>query len=76
MSSEYTKWVVLANLIAWPIAWYMMDRWLMNFNYRIDIGWVVFIISGLIAMLIAQLTVITQTVKVAISNPIDAIKYE
>ena len=74
--SEYTKWVLLANIIAWPIAWYMMDHWLMNFNYRIDIGWLVFIVSGLTAMLIAQLTVITQTVRVAISNPIDAIKYE
>jgi putative ABC transport system permease protein len=76
LSSEYTKWVLLANFIAWPIAWYMMDHWLMNFNYRIDIGWLVFIVSGLTAMLIAQLTVITQTVRVAISNPIDAIKYE
>jgi putative ABC transport system permease protein len=76
LSSEYTKWILLSNIIAWPLAWYMMDKWLMNFTYRIDIGWQVFILSGLIALLIAQLTVITQTVRVAVSNPIDAIKYE
>ena len=76
LSKEFTKWILIANLIAWPVAFYTMGKWLQNFAYRIHIGLGVFILSGVIAMLIAILTVIYQAVKAANSNPVEALKYE
>jgi putative ABC transport system permease protein len=76
LSKEFTKWVVIANLIAWPVAFYVMNNWLHDFAYRIEIGWTVFILSGIIALVIAIVTVSLQTVKAALANPIESLKYE
>jgi putative ABC transport system permease protein len=76
LSKEFTKWVILANLIAWPVAWYVMNYWLKNFAYRTNISWWVFVIAGSIALIIALITVSSQALKVALSNPIDALRYE
>ena len=76
MSREFTSWVLLANIIAWPIAYYTMHRWLQIFVYRSDIGFLVFILSGLIALVIALLTVSFQSIKVATANPVDSLRYE
>ena len=76
MSREYTRWVLLANIIAWPIAYYIMVRWLQSFAYRSDIGLWVFILSGLMAMVIALLTVSFQAIKAAVANPVDSLRYE
>jgi putative ABC transport system permease protein len=76
LSGEFTKWVILANILAWPTAYFVMDSWLQNFAYRINIGWSVFIFSGLAALMIAIATVSTQAVKAALANPINNLRYE
>jgi putative ABC transport system permease protein len=76
LSKEFAKWVLLANIIAWPIAFYLMDNWLNNFAYRISVPWLVFVASGLIALVIAMSTVFYQAYKAARSNPVVALKYE
>ena len=76
LSKEFTKWIIIANLIAWPISYFVMDKWLQDFHYRIDIGIWVFLTSGIAALLIAIITVSSQAVKAALSNPVDSLKYE
>lgn len=76
LTSEFTKWVIIANIIAWPIAYYFMNGWLQEFAYRIDISLWIFPLSGIATLLIAFGTVAYQTIKAAANNPIDSIKYE
>ncbi len=76
LSKEFTKWVVVSNLIAWPVAYYLMNNWLQDFHYRIDIGAWVFVIAGLAALSIAIITVSTQALKAAVSDPVKSLKYE
>jgi len=76
LSTEFTKWVLLANIIAWPIAYYAMNRWLQGFAYRINIGLWSFVLSAVMAFLIALFTVSYQSVKAAIANPVDSLRYE
>ncbi|MFQ5650883.1 MAG: ABC transporter permease [bacterium] len=73
---EFTKWVLVANLIAWPVAWFAMNRWLQNFAYRIDISWSVFALAGGLALVIALLTVSTQAIGAALANPVESLRYE
>ena len=70
------QWVLLANVIAWPSAWYMMERWLGNFAYRIDIGIWMFLAGGTSALLVAMLTITGLAVKAALTNPVEALRYE
>ena len=76
LSREFTRWVLLANLIAWPLAWLAMRAWLEDFAYRITIGPAPFIAAGLIALVIALLTISYQAIKAALTNPADALRYE
>jgi putative ABC transport system permease protein len=76
LSNEFTKWVLIANCIAWPLAWFVMNRWLQDFAYRIDVGIWIFLLAGALALVIAQLTVIYQSIKAAIANPVDSLRYE
>jgi putative ABC transport system permease protein len=76
LSLEFLKWVVLANVIAWPVAWYFMGQWLDNFVYRIDLNWWIFLLAAMIGLVLALLTVIFQSTKAAVSNPIDSLRYE
>jgi putative ABC transport system permease protein len=76
LSTDFLKWVVVANIIAWPIAHYAMKDWLTNFAYQINLGWEVFALSGGLALMIALLTVSSQAIKVARSNPVDALRHE
>ena len=73
---EFLKWVVLANLIAWPLAYLVMSRWLREFAYRIDIGPMVFILAAGVTFLIALLTVSYHSLHAAYSNPVDSLRYE
>ncbi len=73
---EYTQWVVVAFLIACPIAYYIARDWLNNFAYRIELSWWIFVVSGVMALIIAILTVSWQTWKAATQNPVEALKYE
>lgn len=76
LSKEFMKLVVIANLIAWPVSYYFITGWLQNFAYRIDLGWGVFVLAGGLALVIALLTVSAQTVRAALANPVEALRYE
>ena len=76
LSKEFTKWVLLANVIAWPAAYLIMSRWLQNFAYRSAIGLETFLLAGGLAWAIAFLTVSYQAVKASLADPVTALKYE
>ncbi len=76
LSKEFTKWVLVANIIAWPVAFLAMRGWLNNFAYRITIGWMEFVVAGVLTFLIALLTVSYQSIKAGLANPADSIRYE
>ncbi|MFZ5980780.1 MAG: ABC transporter permease [Candidatus Zixiibacteriota bacterium] len=76
MLKDFIILIVVANLIAWPIAWYGMHRWLQDFAYRISMDWTVFTLAAAMALLVAILTVSYQAVKAALANPVDALKHE
>jgi putative ABC transport system permease protein len=76
LSKGYTRWILAANLISWPIAYYAMHKWLQSFAYRVDLGIMIFILSGMAAVCIALFTVGYQTIKAAKANPVDSLRYE
>ena len=76
LSNDFTKLVVVANAIAWPLAYYAMQHWLQNFAYRIELGVEHFLLGGVIALAIAWLTVGWQALRAALANPVDALRYE
>ena len=76
LSKEYVKWIVLANIIAWPLAYYFMHRWLEGFAYHTSLSILAFLASGILALIIALLTVSFQTIKTARSDPVDSLRYE
>jgi putative ABC transport system permease protein len=76
LSQEFLKWVALANIIAWPAAYYAMHKWLQNFAFRISIGWEIFLVSGGVALVISVLTVSLQSIKATTTNPVDSLRYE
>ena len=75
-SKSMLKQVLLANLISWPLAYFTMHRWLQNFAYRINISVFTLVLSGALGFFIALFTVSYQTLKAAISNPVDSLRYE
>jgi putative ABC transport system permease protein len=76
LSKEFVKLVLIASLIAFPVAWWAMNKWLESFAYRIHISWWVFAIAGLTTLLIALITVSFQAIKAAIANPVKSLKTE
>ena len=76
LSKDFLRLLLLALLIASPLAWYLMNKWLQNFAYRISIGWWVFIIAGSLALLTAFLTISFQAIKAAIANPVKSLRTE
>ena len=76
ISSEFAILVMIANIIAFPVAYYFMNKWLQDFAYRIALSWWIFALSGGIALLIALLTVGYQAIKAAMANPAESIRYE
>jgi ABC-type antimicrobial peptide transport system permease subunit len=75
-SREFVKWVMVANLIAWPVAYFGMVKWLQEFAYRIGFQLWIFLLSSLLALFIALCTVTVHTVKAALTNPAYSLKYE
>ncbi|MFC1565249.1 hypothetical protein ACFL6G_09955, partial [candidate division KSB1 bacterium] len=73
---EFILLILAGNMIAWPIAFFIMNKWLQNFEYRIDIGVPNFVITGLIVIGIAAVTICIQVLKAAMANPVDSIRYE
>ena len=76
LSWDFVKLLIISNTIAWPIAYWMMNKWLAEFAYRIDLDIRVFIFTGILTLAIAFATVGLKTIKAARSNPVDALKYE
>jgi putative ABC transport system permease protein len=76
LTKEFAKLVLIANIVAWPLAFYAMNRWLGNFAYRIGIGWDIFLLSGILAIIIALTTVCFHSIRAALSNPAVALRYE
>jgi putative ABC transport system permease protein len=73
---QFLKWVVIANLIAWPMAWFAMRRWLQGFAYQTSLTVWIFILSGILALGIALFTVGYQAIRAARANPVDSLRYE
>ena len=76
LSVEFLKLIIIAALISFPITWYAMDKWLQDFAYRIDIQWWVFLLAGLIALLVAGVTISFQAIKAALANPVNSLRSE
>ncbi|MEI9806859.1 MAG: FtsX-like permease family protein [Bacteroidota bacterium] len=76
LSTQFLKPVAIAMLIAFPVAWYMMNHWLLDFAYRIEIEWWIFAIAGLLTIGIALLTVSYQSIKAALGNPVRSLRTE
>jgi putative ABC transport system permease protein len=73
---EFAKWVLIANLVAWPIAYLVARNWLKRFAYRTDLGLEIFIVSAAVALFIATFTVSYQAIKAATANPVESLRYE
>lgn len=76
LAKEFMKMVLVGIVIAVPVAWYAMDKWLQGFAYKIDIQWPVFALSGLLALTVALLTVSYQSIKAALMDPVKSLKTE
>jgi len=76
LSKEFSRWILLANIIAWPIGWYAMHKWLENFAYRTGISIWLFILAGVLSFVIAALSISYQSIKAAIADPVDSLRYE
>ena len=75
LSQEFAKLVLIANVIAWPVAYMVMQGWLQNFAYRTNLPWWVFALGGLLVLIIALLTVGYHALRAALSNPVEALRY-
>ena len=76
LSKEFIKLIVVANFVAWPVAYIAMNAWLQHYAYRIQLGPGIFMLSGLLALCIALSTIGYQAIKAARANPIDSLRYE
>ncbi|MGK2864664.1 MAG: ABC transporter permease [Chitinophagaceae bacterium] len=76
LSKDFLKLILISLIIASPLAWWAMNKWLMNFAYQIHIGWWVFILAGMLVIIIAAITVSTQAIRAAIANPVKALRSE
>ena len=76
LSLDFTKWVLLANIIAWPLTWWAMKKWLESFAYRIDIPYWVFVVAGILAFMIALVTVSFHAIRASRQNPSMSLRYE
>jgi putative ABC transport system permease protein len=73
---EFVILLLISSVIAWPVAWYAASQWLQEFEYRMELGVGLFILATLIALIVTMTTVISQTLKVAYTNPAEALRYE
>jgi len=76
LSAQFVKWVLIANVIAWPLAYYVMNSWLQNFAYRIDLSLWIFAVSGALTLIVALLTVSSHAIRAATANPVESLHYE
>ena len=76
LSKDFIKLVLLAAIVAFPLAWLLMNKWLENFAYRVEISWWVFAVAGIGTLLIALITVSSQAIKAAWTNPVKSLRTE
>jgi ABC-type antimicrobial peptide transport system permease subunit len=76
LSKEFIKWILIAVVIAFPISWYVMNQWLQTFAYHMELNIWLFLLSGIMSLLVALITILFQTFKTASANPIKSLKYE
>ncbi|MEJ2053137.1 MAG: ABC transporter permease [Calditrichaceae bacterium] len=76
LSKNYILWILSANLVAWPIAWYAMNKWLQNFAYHVDMSWWMFSLAGGIALTVALIAISWQAIHAAMGNPVESLRYE
>lgn len=76
LSGRYVRIIILANLLSWPVSWYFMNQWLNHFAFHTKINWWIFVLTLLISLIITAITVISQAIKAASTNPVEALKYE
>jgi len=76
LSKEIVILIIISNVLAWPIAWFLMNQWLDSFAYHIEMNLVIYIVAGVVAVIIALLTVSSQTIKAAMTNPSETLRYE
>jgi putative ABC transport system permease protein len=76
LSKEFAKWVLVANALAWPAAYFIMRNWLQQFAYKTNIAWWLFAAAGAGALVVAMLTVSFQALRAAQTDPVKALKYE
>jgi putative ABC transport system permease protein len=76
LSKSFVRLVFIASVLAFPIAWWAMNRWLEDFPYRVSISWWVFAVSGIAALIIALVTVSFQAIKAALANPVKNLRTE
>jgi putative ABC transport system permease protein len=76
LSKQFMLWVLLANFVAWPVSYYLINKWLQDFAYKIDISVWVFILAGVMTLVISFITIMFRIIKTARANPVEALKYE
>jgi len=76
LSRDFLILVAVSNIIAWPVAYYFMNKWLQDFAYRINMSWWIFIFAGCIVLAIALITISFQAIKAATANPVESLRYE
>ena len=76
LSSQFLKWVLIANLIAWPVVYFALNKWLQNFAFHIEQNVVYFLLASIIALAVAQLTIFYQAFTAARTNPVESLRYE
>jgi putative ABC transport system permease protein len=76
LSRHFIRLVLIANLIAWPLAWFTVKRWMQDYAYRIEISWWVFVLAGIVALVIALVTVSLLAAKAAMANPVESLRSE
>jgi len=76
LSKDFLKYVLIATLIAWPLAWFAVHKWLQDYAYRIPISWWIFVVAGAMACLIALVTISFQAIKAAMANPVKSLRTE
>ena len=76
LSKDFLKYVLIAIVIAWPLSWFAVHKWLQDYAYRINISWWMFVMAGSLAMLIALVTISFQAIKAAIANPVKSLRTE
>ncbi len=76
VTSEFLLLVMTANIIAWPLAWIVMNKWLQNFAHRVDFGFLPLLIPGIITAIVTLLTSGGYSVRTAVTNPVDSLRYE